>query len=93
MGEQLLTGFISQKVASIVSEFFSQVSGERYKYIARLIDETLKEGEAALLIIREGHAVQFPEDIEVFMVAPPIADEILRWLREQTKAENEEASE
>ena len=90
---QLLTGFISQKVGRIVSEFFSLVSSERYKYIARQIDETLKDGEAALLIIREGHAVQFPEDIEVFMVAPPIADEILRWLREQNSMEKKEAPE
>jgi hypothetical protein len=27
--------------------------------------------------------VQFPEDVEVFSVAPPALDEIHRWQREQ----------
>jgi hypothetical protein len=31
--------------------------------------------------------VQFPEDIEVFSVAPPALDEIHRWQREQMAAE------
>jgi hypothetical protein len=33
--------------------------------------------------MREGHQVQFPEDIQVFYIAPPALDEIRRWLRDQ----------
>jgi hypothetical protein len=46
----------------------------------------------ALLFIREGHLVQFPQDIEVFMVAPPALDEIHRWARDRAaKREQEQA--
>jgi hypothetical protein len=79
----LLMGFISQKVARIVSDFFAEASKKRYEFMSNKIDETLKESEAALLFIREGHHVQFPADIEVFSVAPPMLDEIQRWLRER----------
>lgn len=82
----LLLGFISQKVASIISESFVEATKKRYEYIAGAIDETLKEKEAALLFIREGHRVQFPDDIEVFSIAPPMLDDIHRWMRERSSA-------
>ncbi|MFC1952696.1 hypothetical protein ACFLWR_01005 [Chloroflexota bacterium] len=80
----LMMGFISQKVAQIVSEFFTEASRKRYEYIAQRIDETFKDSEVALLFIREGHLVQFPTDIEVFSVMPPVLDEIHRWLRNRS---------
>ena len=91
----LIIGFLSEKVARTVSQFFADASHRRYEHIAKRISETLKDGEAGMLVVREGHGIQFPKDIEVFMVAPPALDEVHRWLRErQAKAEaEEEASE
>jgi hypothetical protein len=83
----LLLGFISQKVANLVSESFVEATKKRYEYIADTIDKTLKEKEAALLFIREGHRVQFPKDIEVFSIAPPMLDDIHRWMRERSSAD------
>lgn len=80
----LLMGFISQKVAKIVSEFYVEALRKRYENIARRIDETLKANEVGILFIREGHGVQFPQGIEVFSVAPPALDEIHRWQRERS---------
>lgn len=77
----LLMGFVSQKVANMVSDFFAEASSKRYEHIARRINESLKDNEVAMLFIREGHGVQFPPDIEVFSVAPPALDEVHRWLR------------
>ncbi|MFC2034320.1 hypothetical protein ACFLTT_02845 [Chloroflexota bacterium] len=85
----LLMGFISQKVAKVVSDFFMEASKKKYEYIAGQIDETLKENEAAILFIREGHQVQFPGDIEVFSITPPILDEIHRWLRDNSSKESD----
>ena len=51
--------------------------------MARQIDETLKSDEIGILLMREGHQVQFPVDIQVFYVAPPGLDEIKRWVRER----------
>jgi hypothetical protein len=89
----LFMGFISEKVAKTVSTFFTEASHRRYDYIAKRINETLQESEAAILIIREGHMVQFPADIEVFIVAPPALDEIHRWLRDRSRAEEEKEPE
>ena len=74
-------GFISQKVAKTVSEFYLEALRKRYEYIAKRIDDTLKANKAGVLFIREGHMVQFPQDVEVFSVAPPALDEIQRWQR------------
>jgi len=79
----LLIGFMSDKVAMKVSEFYVEASKKRYEYIGKRIDETLKADEVAVLFIREGHPVQFPKDIEVFSVAPPALDEVHRWLRDR----------
>jgi len=83
----LLVGFISPRVARTVSDNFTETLKKRDEYIAGKIDETLKEGEAAMLLIREGHSVQFPRDVEVFSVAPSVLDEIHRWLRDQASKE------
>jgi len=84
----LLIGFISQKVARIVSDFFNEASKKRYDFIIDKINETLKPKESALLFIREGHTIQFPGDIEVFTISPPALDDIYRWLRERSAAED-----
>ena len=80
----LLMGFISQKVAEMVSEFYVEALRKRYEHIAQIIDETLKANEVGVLFIHEGHMVQFPQDIEVFSVAPPALDEIHRWRRNRS---------
>jgi len=88
----IMVGLISEKVAKQVYESYGEASRKRYQYISKTIDETLKPGDVALLFIREGHLVQFPQDIEVFMVAPPALDEIHRWARERAaKREREQA--
>ena len=86
----LLIGFMSDKVAMKVSEFYVEASKKRYEHIGKRIDETLKVDEVAILFIREGHRVQFPKDVEVFSVAPPALDEIHRWLRDRASRKEPE---
>ena len=81
----LMIGFISDKVVKKVSEFYVEAVKKRNELIAKKISETLKDDEAGLLFIREGHSVQFPSDIEVFSIFPPALDEIHRWLRDQAR--------
>jgi hypothetical protein len=88
----ILMGFISQKVARMVSEFFTEASRKRFEHIAKRIDETLEDDEVAILFIREGHRVQFPADIEVFSVTPPVLDEIHRWLRDRPSVDEKDES-
>ena len=35
------------------------------------------------MLLVEGRPVQFPNDVEVFLVAPPTLDDIRRWLRDR----------
>ena len=81
----LMLGFISDKVASKVSEFYVEAVKKRNEFMAKKISETLKDDEAGLLFIREEHSVQFPSDIEVFSIFPPALDEIHRWYRDQAR--------
>lgn len=88
----LLMGFMSDKAARKVSEFYIQASRKRYEHIGKRIDETLKADEIAILFIREGHLVRFPKDTQVFNVAPPALDEIHRWLRDRASANESNTS-
>ena len=85
----LLLGFVTVKVASKVSEFYTETSKKRYEFMVSRITETLKDNEAGLLFISEGHRLQFPKDIEVFSISPPGLDEIHRWLRDEASKEKE----
>jgi hypothetical protein len=83
-------GFHSDKVAGMVSRFYAEAAKKRYEHIANTIEQTLGIDDVAILIIQEGHQIQFPPDVEVFMVAPPALNEVNRWLRErQAKADQE----
>jgi hypothetical protein len=89
----LIMGFLSDKVAMVVSQFFADASKRRYEYISRRIEETLKENSVAMLIIRERHMVQFPKDIEVFSVAPPVLNSIRRWLQDRQSKDEQSQTE
>jgi len=89
----LMLGFMGDRVASKVSEFYVEAAKKRNEFMAKKISETLKDNEAGLLFIREEHSVQFPSDIEVFSVFPPALDEIHRWYRDQARLEIEKVAE
>ena len=78
-----MVGLQSQAATSKVYQSYIETQKRRNDQIARQLDKTLKGNEAAVLLMREGHQVQFPSDIEVFYVAPPSLDEIKRWFRAQ----------
>lgn len=90
----LAIGLQNQQVFTRVYESYTEAGKKRNEYMAGQIDETLKENEIGILLMREGYQVQFPQDIQVFYIAPPALDEIKRWLRdheaESQKGEQEE---
>jgi hypothetical protein len=79
----MLIGLQSPRVANKIFDAYVEVGKKRNEYISRKIDETLKEDETGIVLMRENHHIQFPADIQVFYVAPPALDEIKRWFREQ----------
>lgn len=79
----LVIGLQNHKVFTKVYESYTAASQNRNAHIAGQIDETLKEDEIGIIFMREGHQVQFTQDIQVFYIAPPALDEIKRWVRDQ----------
>lgn len=92
----LFVGLVSRKVADQVSNAYQDASRRRYEAMGKRLNDTLKDGEAALLFLSERHRLQFPEGIQVFYVSPPALDEVHRWqreYRERRMAEEERESE
>ncbi len=86
----LAIGLQSPAAISKVYELYNDAFKRRNEHMRDQIDRTLGSGEVGLLLMREGHQVQFPSDIQVFYVAPPVLDEIKRWAREQQARLDEE---
>lgn len=80
-GRCLAVGLQNEEVFTKIFEFYTEAQKKRNDQLAKRIDETLGDGEIGILLMREGHQIQFPSDIQVFYVAPPGLDEIRRWLR------------
>jgi hypothetical protein len=88
----LSVGLQSQKVFSKIYEFYNEANKSRNQDITTKLNETLKENETGILIMAEGHSIQFPADIKVFYVAPPSLDGIRRWMRDyEAKLKEQEA--
>ena len=87
----MLLPFNSRNALTKVLEFYKAASSKRYDYVAKRIDETLKEGGAGMLIMNEEDrsTIPFPHDIELFIVHPPALTDIQRWVREQLRSEEE----
>jgi hypothetical protein len=78
----LAMGLLSARAFETVYQNYVKIQQQRNELIAGRIDEALKENEIGLLLLREGHHVQYAADIQVFYVAPPSLDAIHRYLRE-----------
>ena len=78
----LSLGLQNKDVFSKVYGFYSEANNKRQEYISKQINDTLKENEIGILIMAEGHHVQFQPDIRIFYISPPALDEIKRWLRD-----------
>lgn len=76
----------TKEVFTRVLEFYREFSEKRLQHIMEVIEKNLSEAEAGLLIMKDEDRMllQFPRDIEVFLVTPPSYDAIIRWFRERT---------
>jgi hypothetical protein len=90
----MMMGYSSSKVGELVRDLYTQALKKRNEHVLSVIDTTLGPGESGLLLVGEGHRLQFPSDIEVFSVVPPALDELHRWLRDQAaqRSEKDETS-
>ena len=81
----LTIGLVSEKASSTALQAYLDVTQQRYEHIAARIDETLQEDESAVLVIGDNHRVQFPNDIQVFYIAPPALNDLRRWIDDRIR--------
>lgn len=86
----LAVGLESKMALKQVYEAYLAVQRKRNERLVSQIDQTLDKNEPGILLMREGHQLQFQKDIQIFYVAPPTLDEIRRWQRD--KQENSQPS-
>lgn len=75
----------TREVFMKVLEFYTEFSDKRLQQIISIIDSNLSDAEAGLLLMKDEDRVklQFPSDIEVFLITPPSYDDVIRWFREK----------
>jgi len=73
----------TREVFNKVLEFYTEFAEKRLQHIMNLVESNLSAAEAGLLIMKDEDRVklQFPKDIEVFLVVPPTYNDIIRWFR------------
>jgi hypothetical protein len=81
----------SKEVLEKVYGFYTESLNRRFKHILDVIEKNLSKGEAGLLLMRDEDRVriQFPNEVEIFLVTPPSYDNILKWLREKVRDKGE----
>ena len=82
----LSIGLMSERVMNLAVTGIQETIQRRFEHIGERISDVLQEKEAGILFISEGHRVQFPNDMQVFFVAPPALDALKRWIDRQMRA-------
>jgi hypothetical protein len=88
----LMMPLSSHNVAVRIQDWFSDNSKSRNEGIANKIKDSIQSNEVGILLISDGHQVQFPADLEVFYVAPPALDEFRQWLQSWVQKQRAEYS-
>ena len=75
----------TKEVFMKVLEFYTEFSDKRLQQILSIINSNLSDAEAGLVLMKDEDRakLQFPSDIEVFLITPPSYDDIIRWFREK----------
>jgi hypothetical protein len=82
----------TKEVFTKILEYYTELVTKRLQHILSIIDQNLGESEAGLLILKDEDRaqLQFPGNIEVFLVTPPSYDDIMRWYRDKWKEMSEQ---
>lgn len=90
----LITRFSSKEVLNRISkvtpeimQVYEKALQKRREHIPKQISETLKDGETGILLMREEERmkIQFPSEINVILIRPPVLSEIEKWQMEHKR--------
>lgn len=74
----------TQRVHEAIHKLLDETIKERFEHIKSVLQENIKDAEAALLIMRDEDRtfLVLPDDIEIFFVTPPAYDDLLKFIRD-----------
>jgi hypothetical protein len=80
----------TQRVHETIHKFLDETIKERFEHVRSVLQENIKDAEAALLIMREEDRkfLVLPDDMEIFFVTPPAYDDLFQFIRD-SKSEKE----
>lgn len=75
----------TKEVFNKILEFYRDLSDKRLNKILEVINANLEPEEAGLVVMQadDRAKLQFPNDIEVFLITPRSYDDIMRWFRDK----------
>jgi hypothetical protein len=81
----------TKEVFDKIITIYNELSTQRGEHITQTIDKNLASGETGLLLMKDEDRIklQFPKDVELFLVTPPSYDDILKWFREEMRKRQE----
>jgi len=76
------------KTASVLQKvfnYYNEILQKRIVFISNKINESLQEGECAIVILRDQERMKLslPKDIDIFLIVPSVYDDILKYLRDK----------
>jgi hypothetical protein len=74
----------TSKLAPEIVEVYQKATLRRKEYIPKRISDSLADGETGMLVMREEERmrIQFPQEVNVILVRPPVLSEIEKWERD-----------
>lgn len=77
----------TSKVYDKVQEELRAVVKDRFKHIQSVLESSIGQSEAAMLIMRgeERKLLELPDDIEFFIISPPAYDDLLKLMRDRNE--------
>ena len=79
----------SPEVVGKIQKFYREAEERRDKQIVKRIDDTLKNGEVGVLLMNDESRIRIqpklPANIHVFLVHPPVLNDIYQWIRTKIK--------
>ena len=84
---------VMDRISKVIPEMvqvYEQALQKRREYIPKQISNTLNDGETGILLMREEERmkIQFPSEVNVILVMPPVLTEIERWQREHQHSDS-----
>lgn len=71
-------------VHEMIHQFLDETIKKRFEHIKSVLQGNILDGEAAMLIIRDGEQkmLELPDDIELFNITPPAYDDLVQFIKD-----------